>query len=97
MGGLVGGIVKRMDRGNAIIDLGGNAEAIIPKSQQIPRDPIRPGDRLRGCLMEIQSDQRGPQLIVSRVAPELLLELFSLEVPEINDGLIHLKDRKSVV
>ncbi|MBT3348232.1 MAG: transcription termination/antitermination protein NusA [Thiotrichales bacterium] len=91
VGGLVGGIVKRMDRGNAIIDLGGNAEAIIPKSQQIPRDPIRPGDRLRGCLMEIQSDQRGPQLIVSRVAPELLLELFSLEVPEINDGLIHLK------
>ena len=91
IGELVGGIVKRMDRGNAIIDLGGNAEAVIPKPQQIPRDPVRPGDRVRGCLMEIQTEQRGPQLVVSRVAPEVLVELFTLEVPEISDGLIELK------
>ena len=91
VGELLGGTVKRVDRGNVIIDLGNNAEAIIPKSQQIPRDPIRPGDRVRGCLMEIQSEQRGPQLMVSRVAPEVLVQLFTLEVPEISDGMIELK------
>lgn len=91
VGGLLGGTVKRVDRGNVFIDLGSNAEAIIPKGQQIPRDPIRPGDRVRGCLMEIQSEQRGPQLVVSRVAPEVLVQLFTLEVPEISDGMIELK------
>jgi N utilization substance protein A len=91
VGELLGGTVKRVDRGSVIIDLGNNAEAIIPKSQQIPRDPIRPGDRVRGCLMEIQSEQRGPQLMVSRVAPEVLIQLFTLEVPEISDGMIELK------
>lgn len=91
VGELLGGIVKRVDRGNVIIDLGGNAEAVIPKNQQIPRDPIRPGDRVRGYLMEIQTEIRGPQLVMSRIAPEALVELFKLEVPEISDGLIDLK------
>ncbi len=91
VGTLLGGIVKRVDRGNVIIDLGSNAEAVIPKSQQIPRDPIRPGDRVRGSLMDIQSEQRGPQLIMSRIAPDVLIQLFTLEVPEISDGLIELK------
>ena len=91
IGELLGGTVKRVDRGNVVIDLGNNAEAIIPKSQQIPRDPIRPGDRVRGCLMEIQTEQRGPQLVVSRISSEVLVELFTLEVPEISDGLIELK------
>ncbi len=91
VGELLGGIVKRMDRGSAIIDLGGNAEAVIPREHQIPRDPVRPGDRLRGCLMEIQTEQRGPQLVMSRVAPEVLIALFTLEVPEISDGMIELK------
>ncbi len=91
VGELLGGIVKRVDRGNVIIDLGGNAEAVIPKNQQIPRDPIRPGDRVRGYLMEIQTEVRGPQLMMSRIAPETLVELFKLEVPEISDGLIELK------
>ncbi|MBT7479249.1 MAG: transcription termination/antitermination protein NusA [Gammaproteobacteria bacterium] len=91
IGDLLGGTVKRVDRGNAIIDLGNNAEAAVPKSQQIPRDPIRPGDRIRGCLMEIQTELRGPQLVVSRIAPEVLVQLFTLEVPEISDGLIELK------
>lgn len=91
VGELIGGTVKRVDRGNVILDLGNNAEAVVPKSQQIPRDPIRPGDRVRGCLMEIQREQRGPQLMVSRVAPEVLVQLFTLEVPEINDGMIELK------
>ena len=91
VGELLGGTVKRVDRGNVIIDLGSNAEAVIPKNQQIPRDPIRPGDRVRGCLMEIQSEQRGPQLMVSRIAPEVLVQLFTLEVPEISDGMIELR------
>ncbi len=91
VGELLSGVVKRMDRGNAIIDLNGSAEAIIPRDQLIPRDPIRPGDRVRGYLLDIQEEQRGPQLVMSRVVPEMLIELFRLEVPEISDGLIELK------
>ncbi len=91
VGSLIGGTVKRVDRGSVIVDLGGNAEAVIPKGMQIARDPIRPGDRVRGCLLEIQSEQRGPQLVMSRIAPEVLVQLFTLEVPEIGDGIIELK------
>lgn len=85
---LVMGIIKRMDRGNAILDLGNNAEAIIPRENMIPREPVRNGDRIRGLLTEIRPDARGPQLYVSRTAPELLIKLFTLEVPEIGEGLI---------
>ena len=88
VGQLVTGVVKRLDRGAIIMDLGGNAEAIIPRSDVIPKEPVRIGDRLRGYLKEIRTDVRGPQLFVSRTAPELLIELFKLEVPEVGDGLI---------
>ncbi len=88
VGQLVTGVVKRLDRGAIIMDLGGNAEAIIPRSDVIPKEPIRVGDRLRGFLQAIRTDVRGPQLFVSRTAPELLIELFKLEVPEVGDGLI---------
>ncbi len=88
VGQLVSGIVKRMDRGSVVLDLGNNAESIITKNDLIPREPIRVGDRLRGYLYDIRTDVRGPQLFVSRTAPELLVELFKLEVPEVGDGII---------
>jgi N utilization substance protein A len=89
-GELVMGVVKRVDRGNVIIDLGGNAEAMISRDELIPRELVRPGDRLRGYLREVRSETRGPQLFVSRTAPELMIQLFTLEVPEIGEGLIEI-------
>ncbi len=90
VGELVTGIVKRVERGNVYLDLGGNAEAIIYREEMIPREAVRPGDRLRGYLKEVRSEQRGPQLFVSRVAPEFLIELFKLEVPEVGQDLIEI-------
>jgi len=88
VGDLITGIVKRVERGNVFLDLGGNAEAIILREEMIPREAVRPGDRLRGYLREVSAEQRGPQLFVSRVAPDFLLELFKLEVPEVGQDLI---------
>jgi N utilization substance protein A len=87
-GELVNGIVKRVERGNVYLDLGGNAEAFIPRDQMIPRESVRAGDRIRGLLYEIRSEVRGPQLFISRTSSEFLIELFKLEVPEIGQGLI---------
>ncbi|MBL1457793.1 transcription termination factor NusA [Methylophaga sp.] len=91
VGQMIHGTVKRVERGNVTLDLGGNAEALLPREEMIPRENFRSGDRIRGYLKEIRSEVRGPQLVVSRVAPELLIELFSLEVPEIGDGMIEIK------
>ncbi|OUR64196.1 transcription termination/antitermination protein NusA [Methylophaga sp. 42_25_T18] len=91
LGQMIYGTVKRVERGNVLLDLGGNAEALIPREEMIPRESFRTGDRVRGYLKEIRTEGRGPQLTVSRVAPELLVELFRLEVPEINDDLIEIK------
>ncbi|MFW5451676.1 MAG: transcription termination factor NusA [Methylophagaceae bacterium] len=91
VGQLINGTVKRVERGNVTLDLGGNAEAFIPREEMIPRETFRTGDRVRGYLKEIRPEGRGPQLIVSRVAAELLIELFKLEVPEIGDGMIEIK------
>jgi N utilization substance protein A len=88
VGEMVGGIVKRVERGNVTLDLGNNAEAIIPREEMIPREAVRPGDRVRAYLKEVRSEIRGPQLFLSRTAPELLVELFKIEVPEINEGMI---------
>ena len=88
VGELITGLVKRLERGNVILDLGGNAEAVILREELIPREAMRPGDRVRGYLSDVRSEPRGPQLFVSRTAPELLIELFRLEVPEIGEGLI---------
>jgi transcription termination/antitermination protein NusA len=88
VGDLVTGIVKRVERNNVFLDLGGNAEAYIPREHLVPREPVRPGDRLRGYLFEVKSELRGPQLFVSRTRPEFLMELFKLEVPEISQGLV---------
>ena len=88
VGELVSGIVKRLDKGSVILDLGENVEALVPRDQLIPRESVRPGDRLRGYLYDVRSEPRGPQLFVSRTAPELLIELFKIEVPEVGEGLI---------
>ena len=90
VGELITGIVKRADRGTIVLDLGNNAEALVPKSEVIPKEAVRAGDRLRGYLYDVRAEQRGPQLFVSRTAPELLIELFSLEVPEVGEGLIEI-------
>ena len=88
IGELVTGVVKRVERGNVILDLGGNAEALISRDDMIPRENVRNGDRLRGYLRDVRSEARGPQLFVSRTSPELLIALFKLEVPEAGEGLI---------
>jgi len=88
VGELISGVVKRIDRGSVILDLGNNIEALIPREHVIPREPIRPGDRVRGYLYDVRHEPRGPQLFVSRTMPEFLIELFKLEVPEVNEGLI---------
>jgi N utilization substance protein A len=89
-GTLVTGVVKRLERGNVIMDLGGNAEAVVYKEHMIARESIRAGDRLRGYLYDVREEPKGPQLFVSRTAPELLIELFKLEVPEVGEGLIEI-------
>jgi len=91
VGELITGIVKRVERGNIYIDLGGNAEAFIPRDKAIPREAVRAGDRLRGYLHEVRSEARGPQLFISRTAPEFMIELFKLEVPEVGQGLVEIK------
>ena len=88
VGELVTGVVKRVERGNIYVDLGGNAEAIIAKDKGIPRDVLRAGDRVRGYLFDVRSEPRGPQLFISRAAPEFMMELFKLEVPEVGQGLV---------
>jgi transcription termination/antitermination protein NusA len=88
IGELITGVVKRIEKGNVYLDLGGYVEALIAKEDMIPREPVRIGDKLRGYLKEVRSEPRGPQLFVSRTAPELLIALFRLEVPEVGEGLI---------
>ncbi len=90
VGELVTGVVKRVERGVVFLDLGGNAEAVIPKEDMISKEAIRNGDRVRGYLYAVRQEVRGPQLFVSRTSPHLLMELFRLEVPEVNEGLIEI-------
>jgi N utilization substance protein A len=87
---LVTGSVKRMERGNAIVEAG-RLEAVLPRDQQIPKENLRVGDRVRAYLLRIDRNARGPQLVLSRSAPEFISQLFELEVPEIEDGLLEIK------
>jgi N utilization substance protein A len=89
-GELVMGTVKRVERGNVYLDLGENVEAFIPREDMIPKEAVRTGDRIRGYLKEVRAETRGPQLFVSRTAPEFLVELFKLEVPEVDQGLLNI-------
>ena len=90
VGDLLIGIVKRVEHAGAYIDLGGNTEGFIPREDTIQREIIRTGDRLRAYLREVRQETRGPQLILSRTVPEFLMQLFHLEVPEIEQGLIEI-------
>ena len=91
VGELIHGQIERMERGGIVLDLGENAKAFVPSRHTIPGETARPKDRMRGYLYEVRPDQRGPQLFVSRTMGEFLIELFKLEVPEINQGLIEIK------
>ncbi|TCV90883.1 transcription termination factor NusA [Sulfurirhabdus autotrophica] len=86
---LVTGTIKRMERGNAIIE-SGRIEALLPRDQLIPKENLRVGDRVRAYLSRVERGGRGPQLILSRVAPEFVIKLFELEVPEIEEGLLEI-------
>ncbi len=87
---LVTGTVKRIERGNAIIEAG-RIEAMLPRDQMIPKENLRVGDRVRAYLLKIDRVARGPQLILSRTAPDFIIKLFELEVPEMEDGLLEIK------
>jgi N utilization substance protein A len=87
---LITGVIKRMERGNAIIE-SGRLEAMLPRDQMIPKENLRIGDRVRACVWKIDRANRGPQLLLSRTAPEFLVRLFELEVPELEDGLLEIK------
>jgi len=90
VGEIINGIVKRVEYGNVIVDLG-RAEAIIRRDQLIPREAYRVGDRIRGYIRYVRSETRGPQIFMSRTAPEFMAKLFAMEVPEIYDGIIEIK------
>jgi len=87
-GELLSGLVKRVDRNGVYIDLGGNAEGFVPRDQMVPREPVRPQDRIKALLVEVRSEPRGPQLFMTRTSPQFLIELFKIEVPEVGQGLI---------
>ena len=91
VGELVAGTVKKVTRANIIVDLGKNAEALLPRDQMIPRETFRIGDRMRALLTDVESEQRGPQLFLSRTSPDMLIELFKIEVPEIAEEIIEIK------
>jgi N utilization substance protein A len=87
---LVTGAIKRMEKGNAIIEIG-RIEALLPREQMIPKENLRVGDRVRAYLSRVERGGRGPQLILSRITPAFLIRLFELEVPEIEEGLLEIR------
>jgi N utilization substance protein A len=91
VGHLITGTVKRVTRDNIIVDLGGNAEAIMPREETVGREVYRVNDRVRAILMEVNPDARGPQLLLSRACNEILIELFRIEVPEIAEQIIEIR------
>lgn len=91
LGQLIYGTVKKVTRDNIIIDLGGKAEAFMPRTEMLPQEMFRTNDRVRAYLYEIVSQSRGPQLLVSRSRNEMLVELFRIEVPEIGENIIQIK------
>ena len=91
VGELISGTVKKVTRDNIIVDLGNNAEGLLPREELVGREIYRMGDRIRAMLMDVRSESRGPQLYLSRACPEMLIELFRIEVPEIAEELIELK------
>jgi N utilization substance protein A len=90
IGEIVNGVVKRVEYGNVIIDLG-RGEAIVRRDELIPREMFRPGDRVRAYVYDVRREQRGPQIFMSRTHPQFMAKLFAQEVPEIYDGIIEVK------
>jgi N utilization substance protein A len=91
IGDLINGTVKKVTRDNIIVDLGNNAEAVMPRDQLVGREVFRVGDRVRAILWKVDPEARGPQLILSRACPEMLIELFRIEVPEIAEQVIEIR------
>lgn len=88
---LISGVVKKVTREAVIIDVGNNVEALLKRSEMLPREALRVNDRVRAYLYEINEEVRGPQLFLSRIHPNMLIELFKIEVPEIGEELIEIK------
>ncbi len=86
-GEIITGVVRRFEKGNMIIDLG-RAEAILPRSEQVPKENYRVGDRVRARIMQVHQESKGPQIVLSRRSPEFVRKLFEMEVPEINEGIV---------
>ncbi|RFC34396.1 MAG: NusA antitermination factor [Candidatus Nitrotoga sp. MKT] len=86
---LISGTVKRIERGNAIVEFG-KIEALLPRDQMIPKENMRVGDRVRAYLLRVDRSIRGPQITLSRITPEFLIKLFELEVPEVEEGLLEI-------
>ncbi len=84
---LITGMVQRFERGHIYVNLG-RAEAIIPPKEQVPREGYRQGDRIRAYILDVLRESKGPQIILSRTHPGLLIKLFELEVPEISEGIV---------
>jgi len=91
VGELMNGTVKKVTRDNIIVDLGNNAEGLLPRDQLVGREVFRMGDRVRTLLLDVRSELRGPQLYLSRSCPQMLIELFKIEVPEISEEVIEIK------
>ncbi|MFD0859538.1 transcription termination factor NusA [Roseovarius aquimarinus] len=89
-GTIINGLVKREEYGNVIVDVG-RGEAILRRNEKIGREAYRPNDRIRCYIKDVRREQRGPQIFLSRTAPEFMAELFKMEVPEIYDGIIEIK------
>lgn len=89
-GDLINGIIRRIERGNVIVDLG-RTEAIMPRGEQIPRESYRPDERIRAYVLEIQQNAKGPAIVLSRSHPNFIRKLFELEVPEIHEGVVEIK------
>ncbi len=87
---IINGTVKRLERGDVIVE-SGKIEARLPRDQMIPKENLRPGDRVRAYMLRVERSQRGPQIILSRTAPEFIMKLFELEVPEIEQGMLIIK------
>lgn len=89
-GEIITGIVQRFEKGDIIIDLG-RAEAVLPKKEQVRREGYRQGERIRGIVLDVRSDAKGPQIIMSRTHPGFIMKLFQMEVPEIYEGIVEIK------
>ncbi len=91
IGDIVTGMVQRFERGDIIVDLG-RTEALLPKKEQVRREGYRQGERIRGIILDVKKESKGPQIILSRTHPDFIVKLFEAEVPEIYEGIVEVKD-----